>query len=196
MRSRRTFPLVAGALVLALVVALVLTRAGADDHSQAATPTPIRVDPAIGPFQGLGVWVDLYDDAAWADPAGAVADMAAHGVRTLYLETSNSNRDAAFVNEAGVTAFVDAGAADGVQVVAWYLPGFVDVPTDLSRSQATVDFVTPAGNRFTGFALDIESQDVKDVALRTRRLTELSDALRAGAGPDYPLGRSCPRPKG
>jgi hypothetical protein len=195
MRSPRTFPLVAAALVLALVAALVLTRAGGDDPSQAATPTPIRADPAVGPFQGLGAWVDLYDEAAWADPPAAVADMAAHGVHTLYLETSNFNRDTAFVDEAGVTAFLDAGAAEGVQVVAWFLPGFVDVATDTSRSQAAVAFTTPAGNRFAGFALDIESLEVKDLAARTQRLVELSNALRAEAGQAYPLGAIVPSPK-
>jgi hypothetical protein len=192
---RRTFPLVAAALVFALAAVLLFMRVGGEDASLAATPTPIRENPAVGPFQGLGAWVDLYDETAWADPAAAVADMAAHGVRTLYLETSNFNRDSAFVDEAGVTAFLDAGEAQGVQVVAWYLPGFVDVATDASRSQAAIDYATPAGNRFAGFALDIESQVVKDVALRTQRLTELSDTLRAAAGDRYPLGAIVPSPK-
>ena len=40
-------------------------------------------------YRGLGTWVDLYDAKAWDHPASAVSDMRAHGVRTLYLETSN-----------------------------------------------------------------------------------------------------------
>ena len=196
MRSSRTFPLVAAALVLVLAAALFLTRSGGDEPARAATPTPIRTNPAIGPFQGLGVWVDLYDEAAWADPAAAVTDMAAHGVRTLYLQTSNFSRGSAFVDESGIAAFVDAGAAQGVAVVAWYLPGFVDVATDASRSQAAIAFTTAAGNRFAGFALDIESLVVKDVAVRTQRLRELSDKLRAAAGAQYPLGAIVPSPRG
>ena len=128
------------------------------------------------------MWVDLYDEAAWADPVAAVADMAAHGVRTLYLETSNADRSSAFVDEAGVSAFLDAGAADGVQVVAWYLPNLQDIATDASRSEAAIAYATAAGNRFAGFALDIESAAVSDATLRTRRLLELSGALRAAAG--------------
>ena len=195
MRPRRTFPLVAAALVLVLVVALFLSRSGGADPAAASTPTPIRANPAVGPFQGLGVWVDLYDDAAWADPAAAVADMAAHGVRTLYLETSNFNRDSAFVDETAVAAFVDAGAAADVQVVAWYLPGFVDVGMDASRAEEAIAFTTAAGNRFAGFALDIESLDVKDVAVRTQRLRQLSGDLRSAAGPGFPLGAIVPSPK-
>ncbi len=195
MPPRRTLVLAAAGLVVALAAALVLTRGG-DDLSRAAMPTPIRANPVIGPFQGLGAWVDLYDAPAWADPETAVADMAAHGVRTLYLETSNFNRDVAIVHEAAVTAFLDAGAALGVQVVAWYLPGFVDVAADAARSQAAVAFVTPGGNRFAGFALDIESLAVKDVSARSQRLIELSDALRSSAGATYPLGAIVPSPKG
>lgn len=196
MRLRRAFPrLAVGALVIAVLGALVLTRSGGPS-SEAATPAPIRADPAIGPFQGLGVWVDIYDDAAWADPAAAVADMAARGVRTLYLQTSNDSRSSPFVFRAGVVAFLDAAAADGVQVVAWYLPGFADLRADAYRAKAAIGFATPAGSRFDGFALDIESPQVADPALRTRRLLTLSDQLRAFAGDAYPLGAIVPSPRG
>ena len=57
-------------------------------------------DPSRVLIEGMGVWVDLYDDAAWKHPATAVADMAAHGVRTLYLETSNFNRPFPFADSA------------------------------------------------------------------------------------------------
>ncbi len=199
MRLRATSPrMAAGILAVALVVALVVAwrSAGGGPASDRPSPTAIRADPATGPFQGLGVWVDLYDETAWGDPAAAIADMAAHGVRTLYLETSNADRASAFVDEAGVSAFLDAGAADGVQVVAWYLPNLQDVTTDASRSEAAIAYTTPAGNRFAGFALDIESAAVSDAALRTRRLLELSGTLRAAAGEAYPLGAIVPSPRG
>jgi len=54
-----------------------MMRAGRD---QIALPR-VRPNPNIGPFQGMGVWVDLYDNWAWKHPAAAVADMAAHGAR-------------------------------------------------------------------------------------------------------------------
>ena len=142
----------AGILAVALVVALVVAwrSAGGGPGPDRPSPAAIRADPATGPFQGLGVWVDLYDETAWADPAAAVADMAAHGVRTLYLETSNADRSSAFVDEAGVSAFLDAGAADGVQVVAWYLPNLQDVATDASRSEAAIAYATAGGQPVRG----------------------------------------------
>ncbi len=195
MRLRGAFPRVAvAALALATVTFLILRQQGGPDA--AGRSLPLRPNPVIGPFQGLGVWVDLYDAAAWSDPAAAVADMAAHGVRTLYLQTSNFQRPTAIVDPAGVTAFLDAGAADGVQVVAWYLPGLRDVTTDLDRATQTIDLVTPAGARFAAFALDIESQAVKDPALRTTRLLRLSRQLRGAAGAGYPLGAIVPSPRG
>lgn len=194
MSFRRFFPRLVALVVLAALVVAVFSAADGREPEVAA-PT-LRADPNIGPFQGMGMWVDLYDDAAWADPAVAVADMAAHGVRTLYLETSNFHRPFPFVDKQGVAAFVDAAHADGVQIVAWYLPGFVDVGLDAKRSKAAVRFHTDAGNRFDGFALDIEASDVADVGVRTARLLDLSARLRAFAGQSYPLGGIIPSPRG
>ena len=196
MRLRGAFPRLAAAALLVAVVAFVVVRQQEGSGAPPGHGVALRPDPQIGPFQGLGVWVDLYDAAAWGDPAGAVADMASHGVRTLYLQTSNASRSSAFVDLAGVTAFVDAGADDGVQVVAWYLPGLTDLATDTDRATQAIDFTTPAGHRFAGFALDIESQAVKDPAVRSRRLLKLSRDLRASAGDSYPLGAIVPSPRG
>jgi hypothetical protein len=121
--------------------------------------------------------------------------MAAHGVRTLYLETSNFNRHDAFVFKDGVTRFVDAADAFGVQIVAWYLPGLRDVDRDFRRSRAAIRFETRDGNAFHGFALDIESSEVADPTHRTARLLRLSDRLRSFAGDAYPLGAIIPSPR-
>jgi hypothetical protein len=185
--------LAALAIVGAVVVALFSVAGG---REPVAAPPPLRSDPVIDPFQGMGVWIDIYDDAAWADPAGAVAGMASHGVGTLYLETSNFHRPFPFVDRPGVAAFVDAAHAEGVRIVAWYLPGFVDIDLDAKRSKAAIRFRTDAGNRFDGFALDIEAPDVTDAAVRTTRLLTLSDRLRAFAGDEYPLGGIIPSPRG
>ncbi|MGZ4131165.1 MAG: hypothetical protein ACXVPR_10135, partial [Actinomycetota bacterium] len=157
MALRPNFPRIAA---LATLAALVVTIFAMGDGEGGPVPPRVRPNPNIAPFQGLGVWVDIYDDAAWKHPAAAVADMAAHGVRTLYLQTSNFSHPWAFVNKAGVTAFVDAAHADGMQVVAWYLPSFVNVATDAQRCEAAIRFRTPDGNGFDGFALDIEAPDV------------------------------------
>lgn len=145
-------------------------------------------------YRGLGTWIDIYDDSAWADPAGTVAAMKAHGVRTLYLETSNFRRGKAFVFPEGVQAFVDAAHAARMAVVAWYLPGFRDVARDLRRSMMAIRYRTPSGNGFDSFALDIESPEVSDATVRTQRLLDLSQQIRDAVGSDYPLGAIIPSP--
>ncbi len=196
--AQRFSAITLGAALLLSAAVVAASRGGADPSSAAASaiPIPIRADPGIAPFQGLGVWVDIYDTSAWAHPAAAVKDMAAHQVRTLYLETSNFNRSSPFVNKAGVVAFLDAAHQANVQVIAWYLPGFVDPSQDVKRSLAAIRFRTPAGKRFAGFGLDIESPTVADAALRTKRLIAESASLRTGAGASYPLAAIIPQPRG
>ncbi|MGZ5319063.1 MAG: hypothetical protein ACXWZD_11275 [Actinomycetota bacterium] len=195
MTDRRTRLRAAGvalAAVLAgvLVLSLAITRGQGD-----AAPGPlVRANPSLGPFRGLGVWVDVYDEEAWADPAAAVADMQANGVRTLFLQTSNADRAGSFVFPVATSAFVDATHDAGIQVVAWYLPGFRDLATDRRRVADAIAFRTARGDAFDGFGLDIESEAVGDPFRRTERLVRLSSEIRDLAGPTYPLGAIVPSP--
>ncbi|MGZ8619476.1 MAG: hypothetical protein ACXWYE_06200 [Actinomycetota bacterium] len=195
MTDRRTRLRAAGvalAAVLAgvLVLSLAITRGQGD-----AAPGPlVRANPSLGPFRGLGVWVDVYDEEAWADPAAAVADMQANGVRTLFLQTSNADRAGSFVFPVATSAFVDAAHDAGIQVVAWYLPGFRDLATDRRRVADAIAFRTARGDAFDGFGLDIESEAVGDPSRRTERLVRLSSEIRDLAGPTYPLGAIVPSP--
>jgi hypothetical protein len=150
---------------------------------------------AENPYDGLGTWIDIYDHEAWADPWATVASMRAVGVRTIYLQTSNFNRGQPFVHAEEVVRFLDAAAADDLDVVAWYLPGFRDVRTDRKRALAAIRLTTPSGNRFASFALDIESPEVADPLARTRRLLALSNHLRREVGPNYRLGAIVPSPR-
>jgi len=61
--------------------------------------------PSREAYRGLGSWVDIYDSKAWKDPSAAIADMASHGVRTLYLETSNSRSSFAMKDRARGTDY-------------------------------------------------------------------------------------------
>lgn len=197
----RTRGIALGALAIVLGAFCSLTVVFARDEGQpvapqaVATPVQLRANPSIAPFQGMGIWIDIYDDPAWKHPRQTVLDMAAQGVRTLYLETSNFNRHSPFVFKDEVTRFLDLAAEHGLNVVAWYLPGFRDLALDERRSMAAIDLVTPAGNAFDGFALDIESSEVSIASRRTNRLLRLSDRLRARAGETYPLGAIIPTPR-
>jgi hypothetical protein len=61
---------------------------------------------------------------------------------------------------------------------------------------AAIRFRSASGERFDGFALDIEATVVRRLRLRDRRLLQLSARLRSSAGPGYALGAITPSPIG
>ena len=79
--AARRYSVFGAAAVLLLAAAIAVASRASTEPSAAATPTPtpipIRANPVIGPFQGLGVWVDLYDTSAWAHPASRFSATAA-----------------------------------------------------------------------------------------------------------------------
>ena len=171
--------------VLVAVVALV------------AIPFPARVAtpiarPSLGPYRGLGAWIDIYDDAAWDQPAATMQRIATHGVRTLYLETCNFRCDRDLFRPTAMARIVRAAHAEGMSVVAWYLPGYRNVRRDVRRSKKAITFETADGHRFDGFALDVEALEVGDVRERNRRVRVVSRRLRAFVGPTYALGAITP----
>ena len=152
-------------------------------------------DRDLSAYMGLGTWVDLYDHQVLAKPEAEVAKMAKRGVVTLYFETSNYQMRQDIVKPSRVARFVEAAHANGMQIVAWYLPSFRDLALDKRRSLAAMRFTTPGGEQFDSFALDIESSVVKPAAVRSARLVTLSGRLRA-AEPDLTLGAIVPAPRG
>ena len=155
---------------------------------------PAAAVPDLGAYKGSGAWVDLYDPAVRADPAGAVERMAARGVTTLYAETGNHRlpRRTLVGYRSTVNELIDTAHGLGMKVVAWYLPGFRHLSLDRARSLAAIRLITPAGGRFDSFALDIESNMVVSMWRRNARLLRLSRQLRRAVGPDYPLGAIVP----
>jgi len=178
--------------VLALLVLACLVALGAS----AALPQAAAASAPIVAYRGLGTWVDMYDARAWDDPAAAIADMQGHGVRTLFLETSNYSWPSALNRPDAMSALIEAAHARGLRVVAWYLPGFKDPSKDYKRSLAAIDYRSAAGQKFDSFSLDIEASIVKDVDVRSSRLRALSRRIRAAVGASYPLGACIPSPAG
>jgi hypothetical protein len=162
-----------------LVLAAAITTVGA-----AAAPAAGRADASI--FAGLGTWVDIYDGPVYAAPERTAQRMATRGVRTVWVETANHGAPVDVVNPVQLSRFVDALHANGVGVVAWYLPGHVKVALDERRALAMLEFRTATGGQFDGVALDIESTKLRNVTLRSQRAVALARTLRSAAG-DTPL---------
>ena len=146
----------------------------------------------LSTYAGLGTWIDIYGTREWAAPEATLAAIKGHSVRTLYLQTGNYRQTTDLVRPGALGRFLDAAHAAGVRVVAWYLPSLANPGRDLRRALAAIRFVSPAGERFDSFALDIEASVVQSVPLRNARLLALSAQLRAAVGPRYPLGAIVP----
>lgn len=155
-----------------------------------------RIRRNVAAYSGLGAWIDVHDERFFADPEGTVQSLAAHGVRTLYVETSNYDRPYDIYQPEAQAKLIEAAHAVGMDVVAWYLPGFLDPGKDVNRSLAAIRFRTPGGQQFDGFGLDIESAEVKPVPKRVKIMLRESAKLRAAVGADYALGAIIPSPVG
>jgi hypothetical protein len=147
-------------------------------------------------YGGLGSWVDIFAGKAWQSPAAVTARLRAEGIRTLYVETSNSSQPRDIVYPAALGRFVDSAHANGLKIVAWYLPSLAHPALDTRRTLAAIRFRSATGQAFDSFALDIEASVVHPVVRRNARLLSLARALRHAAPGGYPLGAIIPSPVG
>jgi hypothetical protein len=148
-------------------------------------------------YSGLGSWIDIFDDAAWEDPEAAVRAMDRKGATILFLQSASSRPGPAVFRPARTARFLRAAHARGITVVAWYLAPYVDRSYETRRAVRAIRFETGDGERYDGFALDIETAaDSPPAPVRNRRLLAMSERLREVAGPLYPLGAIIPSPGG
>ena len=164
-----------------------------------APVVPLQLPPIVPPpsrdlaaYRGLGTWVDAYDFSPQYQPNGApppvtpdsIDRMPAQGVHTLYLQAAKDDTRSPgdLVNPEILGPMLARAHARGIKVVAWYLPKFYDIDSDMRRLVAMRDFRFQ-GDGFDGIGLDIEwRKDVPDPAERNVRLIELSRRLRAAMG--------------
>ena len=189
-RRHRSLPLVA----FALAVAVTSGEVTPPSMETAAAATSGAANLAA--FRGLGSWVDIYDTYQWDHPRDTVRKMKRRGVRTLYLETGNYHSGPAIFRPRATDRFIHAAHRRGMKVVAWYLPAFRDLRTDLQRSMAAIRYRTSRNQRFDAFGLDIEAPLVHPISERIQRMLRLSRRIRERVGSSYPLGAIVPSPYG
>lgn len=144
----------------------------------------VPVEERLRVFAGLSTWIDLYD--VEVTPEQQVAAAARGGVQSVFVQTARFNSKP--IEDPDRLARVIEGAHDhGMRVMVWYVPDFVNLQRDYNRSVKAIAFQTPRGDRPDAFGLDIEVEHLANTRQRTRRLLELSSALRQWVGPDYPM---------
>ena len=112
-------------------------------------PRPVRKRPHSIPTAVWEPGSTSTTPASRADPEGAVAAIGRsqrpHRLpRDVELQPGCPIRRPALV-----ARFLEAAHAQGLAVVAWYLPGFLDVARDVRRSLAAITFRTASGHSST-----------------------------------------------
>ncbi len=183
MRRRLTCLCVAVAVALATAALLLAPSAGAGGRSLTA-------------FRQVGAWVDVFDYAPRLQNAGAkprvtpdsVADMAALGVKTLYVQVANpddapSNQ---LTDRAELKALLVQAHDHDVAVVPWFLPRLVSPADDLATMRQ-IAALRVDGEKFDGIGLDLESSEEANITLRNARTVAFAKKARAMVGPSMPV---------
>lgn len=164
--------------VLLLGTLLTTTAAAASD---AASRTAV--------FAGTGLWVDIYDETI-KDPQFVVDEAVAHGIQTIYVETSNYHSPADVMYPDQIRAMISLAHANSIKVVPWYLPGYRNIALDRRRFAAAVN--VGGADPIDGLGVDIEADIVRNRQLRANRAAAMVQWLRA-TYPDLPMAGIVPR---
>jgi len=182
MRRRLT-----GAAVALLVVA----------GASIASVAPASADaPSLTVFRRVAAWVDVFDYAPRLQQAGtqprvtpdSVSDMAALGVKTLYVQVANPD-DAPgdqLTDRTELRALLERAHERGIAVVPWFLPRLVAPDDDFATMRQIVK-LRVGGERFDGIGLDLESSEVADIPLRNQRTVAFSKRVRKLVGASMPV---------
>ncbi len=165
-------------LPVLLLGALLPTTAAASD---AASRTAV--------FAGTGLWVDIYDETI-KDPQFVVGEAVAHGIQTIYVETSNYHSPADVMYPEQIREMISLAHANSIKVVPWYLPGYRNIALDRRRFTAAVN--VGGADPIDGLGVDIEADIVRNRQLRANRAAAMVQWLRA-TYPDLPMAGIVPR---
>ena len=163
--------------VLLLGALLPATAAASDAASRTAV------------FAGTGLWVDIYDETI-KDPQFVVGEAVAHGIQTIYVETSNYHSPADVMYPDQIREMISLAHANSIKVVPWYLPGYRNIALDRRRFAAAVN--VGGADPIDGLGVDIEADIVRNRQLRANRAAAMVKWLRA-TYPDLPMAGIVPR---
>jgi hypothetical protein len=152
--------------------------------------------PSISPYRQVAAWIDVFDYAPRLQAAGAtpritpdsVDDMAALGVRTLYVQVANPDGapSAQLTDRTELRALLARAHDRDIAVVPWFLPSLTNVAADVTFVRQ-IEALRDGGKGIDGIGLDLEATDVTDVALRNRRTVDFAKRVRSVVGDSTPV---------
>ena len=161
-----------------------------------AADTASAATPSLTIFRHLGAWIDVFDYAPRLQTGGAtprvtpdsISDMAALGVRTLYVQVANPDGSPSnqLTDRAELRALLDRAHRHGMAVVPWFLPALTSLTDDLAVMKQ-ISGLRAGGERVDGIGLDLESAEVVDVPLRNQRTVAFAKQVRKLVGSSMPV---------
>jgi hypothetical protein len=176
-----------------VAVALMITVGGA---LFALVSTAGAETPSLAAFRKLGAWVDVFDYAPRLQNAGAkprvtpdsISDMAALGVKTLYVQVANPDGAPAnqLTDRVELQALLARAHDRGMAVVPWFLPGLTSPKDDVATFKQILE-LRAGGENVDGIGLDLESGEEPDIRLRNQRTVAFAARVRKLVGSSMPV---------
>ncbi len=118
----------------------------------------------------------------------SVADMAALGVRTLYVQVANPDGAPTdqLTDRVELRALLERAHGKGIAVVPWFLPSLTTPANDVNMVER-IAALRAGGERIDGLGLDLESTEVADVPLRNQRTVDFAKRVRKIVGDSTPI---------
>jgi hypothetical protein len=146
-----------------------------------STTTESARQRAVAAVSGKGQYLYRFERS------GSVADIVrkatAHGLQHLVVRCGNSA--VGFINQAQLRELLPAAHDVGIRVVCYDGPAMEDIPADIARAKAMIEFTAPGGHKIDAFASDIEK--IRATKLDGPLALKYTTALRKAVGADYPL---------
>lgn len=156
-----------------------------------AAAVPARTAPTKWLPSGKGMWIYVPDKTEGGNVDAIVSKAKATGLTHLWVRMGSAwdgFNVVPFVNR-----LLPAAHAAGIKVIGWDFPKLEPWDTDVARALTMIRHTTPDGHRIDAFSADIETR-AEGTRIRPEAARDYGAALRAGAGADYPLIATVPRP--
>jgi hypothetical protein len=122
------------------------------------------------------------------DPEAVIAEAQKANIRVIELRMARGSCAMAQTSQAHLwlNRLVDAAARANISLIAWTVPRRVTTQ-DVTQTIAAAAYTTPAGNGFSGLALDLETGDhyMGSGAKATASLVQYIKTVRSAVGPHY-----------
>jgi len=145
--------------------------------------------PSLPYGKGMWMWKPALSDGG--DVKAMVSRAKEVGLTHIYVRTGSSWD--AFYAGPFLDEILPAAHAAGIRIYGWDFPRLIDVENDVSRGLDAIRYRTPGGHRIDGFSADIETQH-EGTRITAGAAAAYGAGLREGAGSDYPLIATVPRP--